>query len=56
MNNEEVEISATELTTEELDAVHGGMTNSQTPLFQAFVLGMIKGYHEAGGVVTVEYH
>ena len=55
MNNQEVEISATELTTEDLDAVHGGITNAQTPLFQAFVLGMAKGYQEAGGTVIIKF-
>jgi hypothetical protein len=49
----EVEISAIELTTEDLDAVNGGAFNE---LYNTVMLGVIKGYTEAGGNVSVSFH
>ena len=48
----EVEISAIELTTEDLDAVNGGYSE----LYNTVMLGVIKGYTEAGGNVSVSFH
>jgi hypothetical protein len=38
-----------QLTTEELDGVSGGMKNNQTEAWAAFQTGIIKGFIEASG-------
>jgi hypothetical protein len=45
MNTQEVEISKTELTTEDLDAVHGGVRICDTPQGAAFM----KAFESASG-------
>jgi hypothetical protein len=56
MNTQEVEISATELTTEDLETVHGGVRNNETAIWQSFAFGMAKGWIEAGGSVNIQLH
>lgn len=43
MDKQDSENRTCELTTEDLDAVHGGVKNAETPIYRAFVLGIIKG-------------
>jgi bacteriocin-like protein len=43
------QISASELTTEDLDQVSGGLINARTEAFHAFFSGFVKGYMDAGG-------
>jgi bacteriocin-like protein len=51
------EISASELTTEDLDQVSGGLNNNQTDAFHVFFAGFIKGYMDGGGTgMTLTFH
>ena len=56
MDRQQREVGELELTVDELDAVSGGMRNGETKLFHAFIGGLIKGYMDAGGKVTVDFH
>ena len=49
MDRQQSEINEFEMTTEELDAVSGGVRNNQTEAWAAFQTGIIKGFLEAGG-------
>ena len=53
---QESNIRDVELTTEDLEAVSGGRTNSETPLWNAFWGGVVKGYMDAGGSVDIRFH
>ena len=53
MDRQKDEISASELTTEDLDQVSGGLNNNQTHAFHAFFAGIVKGYLDAGGVYNM---
>jgi hypothetical protein len=55
MDKQEGEITKRELTAEELDAVSGGLLNSQTQLYHSFMAGMVKGYADAGGTVLIKF-
>ena len=60
MNNaktQEFEIgTTTEMPMENLDAVSGGVPNFYDELYNTVLLGMAKGYRDAGGGVTVTSH
>jgi bacteriocin-like protein len=53
MNRQQQEISNLELTTEELDAVSGGMRNNETQAWKAFMKGFDKGWTESGGSILI---
>jgi hypothetical protein len=56
MDEQEGKITKQELTSEELDVVSGGLTNGQTELYHAFIGGLVKGYMDAGGHISIGFH
>ena len=60
MNNaktQEFEIgTTTEMPIDDLDAVSGGVPNFYDELYNTVLLGMAKGYRDAGGSVTVTFN
>jgi hypothetical protein len=55
MDKQESEISSLELTNEELADVSGGMNNNQTAAWHSFIAGIVLGYVEAGGILSVHF-
>jgi bacteriocin-like protein len=53
MYRQQQEISNLELTTEELDAVSGGMRNNETQAWKAFMKWFDKGWTESGGSILI---
>ena len=52
MGRQQREISEVEMTTEQLDAVSGGLENRSTAVWAQVRGGMIEGFEAAGGTVT----